>query len=67
MRPRALKAKTTFTPLEAPEFLLELVGLGVELGVVEEVAVGTGIEELNVTPWVAGVRRCERNQERDFD
>ena len=46
MRPKALKANTTLTPLEAPEFLAVVV---VEPGEVE-VPVGRGIEEDNVTP-----------------
>jgi hypothetical protein len=49
MRPNALKANRTFTPLETSEFLLELAGLAVELGV-EEVEVSGGTEELKVTP-----------------
>lgn len=51
MRPRALKANKTLTPLVAPELLLlelELVALGVG---VEEVAVEAGYEEVKVTPY----------------
>lgn len=55
MRPKALKAKRTLTPLETPEFLVVpgklplALELGVELGV-EVVVVWLGTEEVKVTP-----------------
>ena len=50
MRPKALKANTALTPLEAPAFLAVVVV--VEPGDEAEVAVGMGIEEDNVTPCI---------------
>jgi len=54
MRPKALKANRTLTPLEIAELLLlapEAGELAVELGC-GGVEVGTGTEEVKVTPCV---------------